>query len=217
MKSLVNIEDQKQIMIIDAIRISFEIEKALYLKLWRSLRLLEKMEDNIPPKSSQTINSIQYIWQIIDTVNRIRGLIEYVIGFSHRSEGYKQFIDNTISIKDFRNFYQHLNSEIPRIVELENPIIGVISWVAKDQNKSITITYGSISGQSYHTLAIDTWALKFACNLEFSSAKLSIDIEAIHKNLRGFTHFFNKWLKDHNYLSENEMIPSVASFYLFLR
>jgi hypothetical protein len=215
MKSIGNIKDQSQILIIDAIRLSFEIEKTLYSKFWRSLRLLEKVEDNLPPRPSQVINSIQYVWEIIDTVNRIRGLIIYVKGLSHNSNEYQLFSKNTKSIEDFRNFYQHLNTEIPKIAEPANPIIGVISWVTKDQNKSKTITYGSIiSGNSFHSLAVDTWTNKFACNLEFSSDQLSIDLEYVHKKLKDFAQFFNEWLITNNYLLEKEMIPSNVSFYL---
>lgn len=213
--SVSKIDNQQQILIIDALRLSLEIEKSLNTRLWRVLRSIEKVEDSSHPKSTTVLNALGLAWQIIDTIHRTRGLTEQVRGLSHTSPEYQLFQRNTAHAEDFRNFFQHLNSEIPKLPVKTNPIIGVLSWVTKFSNKSRTVAYGTfLKDGNFHSLAVDTWAGKFANKLEFTAGQMSIALDTIHREVSRFRIFFDKWLVKNEYLSKSELSPSVLSFYI---
>jgi hypothetical protein len=215
MKTIKNVSDQKQILVIDALRLSLEIEKTMNSRLWRILRRIEKLDDRSHPKPIDVLNSIGLAWQIIDTTHRIRGLAEQVRGLSHKLPEYQLFQRNTTRTEAFRNFFQHLNSEIPKLPDKTNPIIGLLSWVTKAPNKSRTIVFGTFpKGGNFHSLAVDTWTGQFANRLEFTGGQMNIDMDSIHREVTRFRLFFEEWLRNHQYLGESELIPSVLSFYI---
>jgi hypothetical protein len=215
MKTLSNISNQKQVLVIDALRLSLEIEKTMNARLWRILRNIEKLDDASHPKPIEVLNAIGLAWQIIDTTHRIRGLAEQVRGLSHKLPEYQLFQRNTVRTEAFRNFFQHLNSEIPKLPDKTNPIIGVLSWVTKNPNKSRTIVHGTFPKEGgFHSLAVDTWTDQFASRLEFSGGQMNIDIDKVHFEVTRFKKFFEHWLIDNQYLGENDLLPSVLSFYI---
>ena len=215
MKTLSNITDQKQVLVIDALRLSLEIEKTMNSRLWRILRRIEKLDDRSHPRPVAVLNAIGLAWQIIDTTHRMRGLTDQVRGLSHKLPEYQLFQRNTARTEAFRNFFQHLNTEIPKLPAKTNPIIGILSWVTKVPNKSRTIVYGMFPKDgNFHSLAIDTWTGQFASRLEFSAGQMNIDIDNIHQEVTRFRRFFEKWLDENQYLGRSELVPSVLSFYI---
>ena len=80
MKILSNVLGQKQILVIDALRLSLEIERAMNSRLWRVLRGIERLDDASYPRPVTVLNAIGLAWQLIDTTHRIRGLADQVRG-----------------------------------------------------------------------------------------------------------------------------------------
>ena len=184
MKTLSKLDDQKQVLIIDALRLSLEIEKALNSRLWRILRRIEKLDDASNPKPAEVLEAIGLAWQLIDTIHRIRGLAEQVRGLSHSLPEYQLFQRKTAPTEELRNFYQHLNSEIPKLPAKTNPIIGVLSWVTKILGKSRTVVYGTFPKDgNIHTLVVDTWKAEFVSQLEFTAGQTNLDMAIMHKEL----------------------------------
>jgi hypothetical protein len=215
MKTLSNINEQKQVLVIDALRLSLEIERVMNSRLWRVLRNIEKVDDTSHPRPIAVLNAIGLAWQLIDTTYRIRGLAEQVKGLSHKLPEYQLFQRNTASTESFRNFFQHLNSEIPKLPTKTNPIIGALSWVTKVPSKSRTIVYGTFPKDgSFHSLAVDTWAGRFATKLEFTAGQKDLDIDNVHKEVTRFRIFFSKWLLTNGFLGKGELHASVLNFYI---
>jgi hypothetical protein len=213
MQVLRNIVEQQQVFVIDAIRLSLEIEKALYTRLWRLLRTIERTSDKANPRPGTSLSAIGSAWQIVDTIYRIRGLARQVKGLSHKSPEYQLFQRNTDSSEAFRHFYQHLDSEIPKIPLNTNPIIGVLSWVTRDPNKSMTVVYGTFPKEGeLHSLALDTWTGSFAQRLVFTAGQMDLDIEATHQEARKFRTFFESWLSEKGFLGEEQLKTGVMHF-----
>jgi hypothetical protein len=67
-------------------------------------------------------------WSIIDSVHRLRILINKTPGLKKQSPGFQIFDRGTTSIKDLRNFIQHLDEETQDLVGQNIPVWGVLSW-----------------------------------------------------------------------------------------
>ncbi len=157
MKALSSVADQAQVLAIDALRLSLEIEKAMHSRLWRVLHRIEKLDDASPPRPAAVLDAIALSWQLIDTTHKIRTLADQVRGLSHSTPAYQLFLRNTARTEDFRNFFQHLGTEIPKLPLNTNPIMGVLSWVTRVSSKSRTIVYGTFPKDgNFYSLVLDT-------------------------------------------------------------
>lgn len=130
MRALVGL-DVKQVYVLDALRYSFWSEQQAYSRLIRQLRSIEN-RGGAPVPESAAVATLASAWQLIDTVHRTRGLFTQVRGLKHRSPEFKAFARATSTVAEFRNFFQHLNSEIPRLKGKAYPIMGLLSWVGRD-------------------------------------------------------------------------------------
>lgn len=214
MKQLHNIASTKEILILDALRYSLEIERKAYVSLKRSLKKIEKThEKEVHPSESVTLSALLNAWVIVDTTYRIRGLVGQVKGLSQKSQELQVFLRSTASIKDFRDLYQHLNSEIPKITGATNPIMGVVSWVASNPADSLTVFLSTGSAEiQAHTVAYDNWNHCFAQKLLFSAGNKDIELDKLHMQCSSITKYLKKWLKSKNYLSNEPLKPSIIKF-----
>jgi len=60
MKILSNVLGQKQILVIDALRLSLEIERAMNSRLWRVLRRIERLDDASYPRPVTVLNVLDW-------------------------------------------------------------------------------------------------------------------------------------------------------------
>ena len=201
-------------LIVDALRYTLLLEQKAFTSMFRALRRIENDDDGTGhPNGALTLTALSAAWNIVDTVHRLRGLVRQVPKLSQKSPEVQLFIRNTSFIAEFRNVYQHLNTVIPKIEGTTNPIMGVLSWVTKDPTKSITVFVGTGSPDiNFHTLVLDTWKMEFAQRFLFSVGNKDIDLEEIHDSCKRFRNFFNSWLDQNGYLSEEEATVGVMRF-----
>ncbi len=214
MEQLCNITSTKEILILDALRYSLEIEHKAYIALKKSLRKIEKAHDKeLHSNHSVTLNILSNAWALVDTTYRIRGLVTQVRGLSQKSQELQVFLRSTASINDFRNLYQHLNSEIPKISGTTNPIMGVVSWVTSNPADSITafLSTGSTEIQA-HTVAYDNWNHCFAQVLLFSAGNKDIELDKLHVQCKSIAKHLKNWLKQKNYLSKESAKANIIKF-----
>jgi len=60
MKILSNVRGQKQILVIDALRLSLEIERAMNSRLCRVLRRIERLDDASYPRPVTVLNVLDW-------------------------------------------------------------------------------------------------------------------------------------------------------------
>jgi len=68
-------------------------------------------------------------WSIVDSVHRLRRLLDRMPGLRKRDPGYQVFNRQTAVIDDLRNSIQHLETEIDHLVRDKLPVWGAIGWV----------------------------------------------------------------------------------------
>lgn len=214
MKQLANIESTRHIQIVDALRYSLELERKAFLSIKSALRKIERADDGKGhPNHSVTLHAFSSAWAVIDTAHRIRGLITQVPGLSQKSPEIQVFVRSTATVEDFRHLYQHLNSVIPKINGMTNPIMGVLSWVSSNPSDSFTVFLGTGSKETQiHSVSIDTWNNCFAQNLLFSAGNKDIELDKLHSQCQAVSKFLNAWLKSKGYLSKESTKVGVFRF-----
>lgn len=120
----------KQRLYFDGIRYSIEMANVAYIRLKDILYNLSINHTNLDGAHYRHfVPAILDAWSIIDSVERLRGLIRQTPGFKQKSPGLVVFDQKTSSVEALRNSVQHLNHEIEELLKEGLPVWGVLSWV----------------------------------------------------------------------------------------
>jgi hypothetical protein len=212
MHGLRNFQGTRYTLIVDALRYSLVLEYRAYAAISRALRAIER-DRRLHPSEARALSAINNAWHIVDVVHRVRGLITSVPGLPNKTPEVQVFLRNTAPTEDFRNLYQHLNSEIGKIRTTTNPIMGVLSWVTQNPSKSITMFLGTGAADiQVHTVALDTWRGEFAQTRLFSAGNRDLELDKIHAGCKRIGSYLNEWLRSNNKLAEEEMKVGVFRF-----
>lgn len=216
MRGLQNIDEAGQLYTIDAMRIHYEIcleqwENVKRLKLQVESQILSKKgKPEREPKRRDVLRLLSYSWHLMDSVYRVGKLANFVRGFSHKSDEYKTLAIVTKSVKDFRNVYQHLDKELKSVEDGDNPIMGLFSWVCRNQTTSITLALGMLAAKgSVHGMIVDSYEGKYVTDIQFTAGRKDLYLSDVMRALSGFMNFFEGWLDEKDYLSEKEIKPSL--------
>lgn len=214
MKGLRNFSSTRHVLVIDALRYSLVLERKAYSVFSRAIRTIEKQDDGKGhPKESHALLAIGSAWEIIDIVQRARGLLTQVSGLPQKSPEVQLFLRNTARAEDFRNLYQHLNTALAKLKGATNPVMGAVSWVTKNPNHSITIFVGTGTPDvQVHTVAFDNRELRFAQQLLFSAGNKDIELDKLHLSTQRLFRFLNEWLRSEDHLSQDAMKVGVVRF-----
>ena len=204
--------DTKQVLILDALRYSLFAERQAYARLSRSLRTVERLK---PKQLSEALalSTLASGWQVIDMVYRSRGLIGQVRGLSQRKPEYQAFVRGTAVVEDLRHFFQHLNTSIRSLTKESSPIMGVVTWAARDRKMSYTMAVGHwTKGMESHSLVVDTWTNEFLVGLKFNAAGTEVDLATIHAHCLRIRVFMERWLKSQGALRDDSTGASLFRF-----
>ncbi|MDF2457761.1 MAG: hypothetical protein K0S79_177 [Nitrospira sp.] len=115
-------------MFLDGIRYASGIADLAYRRLCDTLN---ELTHNVEQGNGQRmmVSAIADAWSVIDTVDRLRGLIMKATFFREGSRGRQEFLEATGPIRKLRNTVQHLDSLIPKLAGEGWPAWGVLSWV----------------------------------------------------------------------------------------
>jgi hypothetical protein len=92
-------------------------------------------------------------WSMVDSVHRLRILVNKTPGIKKQLPEFQIFERNTASIKDLRNFIQHLDEETQDLTGQNVPVWGVLSWFTMlDPNSQSGFTCTIVAGTIFHTM-----------------------------------------------------------------
>lgn len=74
-------------------------------------------------------NILLQSWSFIDSVNRLRVLLQAAPGFKKNAPGLQVLLRATENVEGLRNYVQHLGEESLKVAERGHPIWGSLSWV----------------------------------------------------------------------------------------
>lgn len=214
MKRLINIEDRKQLFIIDAIRYFFVELIHTFAQIQKGLTDIEKkLNCKETLSEEETLHIISACWRTIDTMFRIWGLLGQVRGLSQKSPELQIFYRKISKVENFRHFYQHLNTEIPNLPEDSGPILGYVSWKSSDPKLGLTLAVGTIpSNTNLYSVAYDRTINEMVNETLFVAGTLSIDLNPLPAACEKVRNFFNTWLESKGYLAEESTHVSTFKF-----
>ena len=122
--------NMRQTLFLDAIRYSVEMSFIAYSRLKETLLslTLESTEKASKPHIPSE-NIMLDAWAIIDSIHRLRILLEQFPYMKQKSSGLVLFYKQTEKIKTLRNNIQHINRDIDSLVENKIPVLGSLSWI----------------------------------------------------------------------------------------
>jgi hypothetical protein len=158
--------------------------------------------------------ALQLCWSFIDSIHRIREMLQAIPRLNKKDNRLKLFLTNTELTKTFRNYIQHLRIESSKQENDKFPVMGSLSWV--DQNdpmKCHSIIIGTeIKDVSYSYCEYDKETEKWVSNVSLSIFNYSYNFDLIFIELKKYMIDFFKWLDDNNHRISTTIInPIIAT------
>jgi hypothetical protein len=135
-------------------------------------------------------------WSFVDTVHRIREVAQAIPGLSRKNTELRLFLDTTIIAGEFRDYIQHLRSELSKLPGNTFPVWGSLSWVdPTDPQLTHTALAGAQVGETQFVGCVfDTVEGRWVSNVALSVGGLSFNFDPIFSACIRFRDFIIPWL-----------------------
>lgn len=113
----------------DGIRVAIEMADRAYDRLAKSLQNAAVKE--LPDYELLQLVPVCFLdaWSIIDSVNRLRVLLNRLPEFKKNAHSLQIFLRKTEAVEDLRNTVQHLDTEIDNLAANDLPVWGDLRWL----------------------------------------------------------------------------------------
>jgi hypothetical protein len=180
--------NRRQALFLEGIRYSIQMADLSHFRLRENLF---KLAVNCPNNSDHLgfISALQDAWSIVDSVHRLRGLLNHAPGFKQKAPGQKLFILKTAEVEELRNIVQHLNEKIDKTVIPQNvPLMGVLTWLAViNPEQKLSKSCALVAGSMY-----DTQDHKF---VNPAGQTISLPVDLITLTASGYSSCLSKIMK----------------------
>lgn len=164
-----------------------------------------RVESGATLSEEDSLRTINFGWEIIDIVYRVRGLLGQIKGLKQNTPELQIFYRAIEAVEGFRHFYQHLNSEIPLVSEGSGPVLGYLSWRTRNPKLGLTVAVGTLpKGTQMASLAWDRVKNEIVDETLFVAGTLSIDLKVVTDACVKIEGFFNGWLDSKGFLGKEE-------------
>ena len=123
---------RRQVLYLDAIEESVDMAGLAYSRLQRSILALA-------PGPGGGTAIVLDAWSLVDVLNRLRVMIEFMPGLKKSSAGVKSLLVSLAPVEDLRNAVQHLYGEADRIADTGQPIWGSLSWAIPQPDNTVKV------------------------------------------------------------------------------
>jgi hypothetical protein len=120
---------RRQELFLDGIELSIEMALIAYERLRVTITKHTTEKQNQQTESSLTTQMLLDAWSIVDSVNRLRVLIQHTPNLKKNAPGIVSFLKGTETITTLRHFVQHLEKKANEVAKTGKPIWGSLSWI----------------------------------------------------------------------------------------
>lgn len=171
--------DPKQRLFPDSIRVSAHFVGVAYKCL---IENLEKSSPREVREKDCGLKAILYAWSVVDSVYRLRKLVQRMPRYRDRMPSKQVFLRSTSGAEDLRNAIQHLDTEIETLLKEGRPPMGALTWIVPIDKSEGTMRIESFipsqleganpgslvsvpSEVPDHIDQVELWASKYRINL----------------------------------------------------
>jgi hypothetical protein len=160
----------------------------VYEKINKTTELLENSNGSMTDEY-QTCELYLDIFSFIDFSHRFLQIIDSMPLLSKKRKEVRKLNSTTSSIKDCRNYLQHLRGELNNEEIIEYPILGSISWIRNKRNYILLPTQAT-EKHSSAGITYDTHNHIYVCNYQFTVGNHELKIDKIYEELKEFWNWF---------------------------
>jgi hypothetical protein len=191
----------------EGILFSYKILQFTYSKLYATCL-------KIPSDKQIVYEALGICWSFIDTVQRIREIIQQFPTISNKDKTITNFLQQTNITDEYRNYIQHLRNELNKNDLDTFPVWGSLSWV-DDQimNKSYVMLIGTFINQiRYNGCTYNTFDKKWVSKVNLSIKNCSYPFDIIFENTTTFIKYFISILGEQNILISDTVSNPIIMF-----
>ena len=181
--------DTRLVRCFDGLAMSFAMLEKIYSDLHMVCSEIKSKKQSLP-------EAFLRCWSFIDTVHRIREVAQAVPGLSKKTAQLRLFLDATAIAEEFRNYVQHLRSELAKTPGNTFPVWGSLSWV--DPNESLlthTVLAGAQVGETrFVGCVFDTVEGRWVSKVALSVHDRSFNFDPIFMACSRFQGFVVPWI-----------------------
>jgi hypothetical protein len=149
----------KQRLFFDGIRYSIETADLAYSRLRETLLQISGNSGNgvSPGVSNQRAfaAAVQDAWSIVDSLNRLRNLLNEVPNVKKNTPPLRIFRQKTEVVRDLRNGVQHLEGTLQDLAKANLPVWGSLAWVTRQEPNSNSVLSCVLVAGTIQTSSVD--------------------------------------------------------------
>ena len=198
--------DIRSLKCIEGIQFSYNMIENIMTKLHDTCIQIENDE-------SKVYEALQLCWSFIDSVYRIREILQSLPRLNKKDRKLRIFLSETKITKDYRHYIQHLRSELTKTDYDKFPVWGSLSWVDKNIDKKChCIIFGSkIPGISYSGCGFDQVEKKWVSNVCLSIKNYSYNFDIMYEELKDYMNHFIQWIDDNHQNIKNNYFDLIIN------
>lgn len=121
--------DRKQLLFFDGIRVAVEMAERAYERLAETLYRSAITESSQEDRYRLVPLCLLDAWSIVDSTDRLRGLLMKLPHFKDDAPSLKIFLERTNDIRGLRNLGDHLQGKIAGLVAKGLTVWGTLTWL----------------------------------------------------------------------------------------
>ena len=182
------------VFFLDGCRYAIEMTDLAFRRLEATIAAFDSRPDALGP---QIVCAISDAWVIVDSVHRLRELVQHFPGLKKREPEVQIFLRSTKELDDLRNFVQHFRTEITRFAERRMPLWGTLSWSHADGEPT---THTIIPGTFYSDVGVascvfDSQEGRFTEQMVLHAGPRRVELVEVFTAVKRFFAWFEEWCK----------------------
>jgi hypothetical protein len=118
----------KQILVLNGLAFAAEMTHLSFARLRAGLADFTGHESDEGNRAEAFIPALIDAWSIIESASRFRELLRHLPGLKRRSPRYEEFDRELAALEDLRSSAHHVPTDVDRLVRLNSPVWGSLSW-----------------------------------------------------------------------------------------
>jgi hypothetical protein len=185
---------------LDALRISIHAADVAYERLVANL---DGLNHASPDRQARGLSAHMDAWTVVDTVARLRALVQLTPGYKKKASSRKLFLKRTEVVRSLRNTFQHLDGDLGTLTAADAPVLGSLTWICPVAGSSEQMEIGFFMPGQFRSIdptsivqlpnsvppllgQVELWLGREAANISHLHSAVADLASALEKPLRSY-------------------------------